>query len=82
MVRQLAHHAETGPVDAGQHAQRNAGGARPFAHLRAVRGELSRVQVAMGIDPVGHSRIMPEAMRQGWIRDTVQFRFWPALRRS
>ena len=59
-LRQRAHGIEGADFDGGNHAGRHARGPRPFAHRRQVGRELGRVQVAVGVDPGAHGRIMPE----------------------
>ena len=57
-VRQRAHRVEVVHCHRRQHQPRHAGGARALDHRGAVGVELRRVEMAMGIDPVQHPRIM------------------------
>ena len=70
-LRQLAHHIEVGHLHRRQHQPRHARSTGALNHRRTVRIELGRVEVAVGVGPEQHGRIMPRP-----IQPDVQ-RTWP-----
>ena len=58
-VRQRSHGIEVADFYGGQHAMHDLQTRSPLPHRRDVGGKLSGVEVAVAVDPVGHTGKIP-----------------------